>query len=181
MNTLDIILAIILLLFAIGGFRKGFIISLATLVGLFLGIWAAVHFSGYAAHILKDNIHLHTSHLAMVSFVFTFLAVLILVFLLGKLLTGVIKVIALGFINRLAGALFGIVKGCLVISAFLYVLISLDAKGYLIPEGQRSESRLYKPIAFIFPAILPIVKEKIFDLKESVPAEPEKSLRVVQH
>ncbi|MFZ4706267.1 MAG: CvpA family protein [Bacteroidales bacterium] len=171
MNMLDIILAVFLLLFAIGGFRKGFIIGLATLAGLFLGIWAAVHFSGYAGHILKDVVHLHTTHLAMVSFIFTFLAVLILVFLLGKSLTSVVKIIALGFLNRIAGALFGIAKGCLVLSAFLYMLVSIDAGGHILSIQQRRESKLYKPIAWIFPAILPILKEKIFDFGEPDPAD----------
>jgi membrane protein required for colicin V production len=166
MNTLDILLAIVLLLFAIGGFRQGFIIGMATLVGLFLGIWAAVHFSGYTMHIFRDVVHLHTTHLAMVSFVSTFLAVLILVFLLGKLLNSVVKVIALGFLNRMAGAIFGIAKGCLILSAFLYMIVSLDPDGHLLSMRQRGESKLYKPIAYIFPAILPLVKEKIIDFKE---------------
>jgi membrane protein required for colicin V production len=173
MNTLDIILAIILLLFAIGGFRKGFIIGLATLAGLFLGIWAAVHFSGFSGHILRDVIHLQTTHLVLVSFLFTFLAVIILVFLLGKILETFIKIIALGFLNRLAGALFGIAKGCLVLSAILYMLASVDVGGHLISMQQREGSKLYKPIALIFPALLPIVKEKIFDLKETSPGESE--------
>jgi membrane protein required for colicin V production len=167
MNSLDIILSIILLLFAIGGYKQGLIIGLATLVGLFLGIWAAIHFSGYAAHILRDVVHLHTSHLGMVSLVFTFVAVIILVFVLGKILESVIKIIALGFLNRLAGALFGILKGCVVLSALLYFLISMDIGDRLLSIQQREKSKLYKPIAFIFPAILPVVKEKIFDLKET--------------
>jgi membrane protein required for colicin V production len=171
MNTLDIILAIILLLFAIGGYRQGFIIGLATLAGLILGIWAAMHFSGYAAHILKDVVHMHTTHMVLVSFVFTFLAVLILIFLLGKILETFIKIIALGFFNRLAGALFGIAKGCLIISAILYLLVSIDTGGHMISMKNRAESKLYKPIAAVFPALWPLVKEKILDFRETSPDE----------
>jgi len=173
MNTLDIILTLILLLFAIGGFRQGFIIAMATLAGLFLGTWAAMHFSGYTGHILRDVVHLHTTHMVFVSFLFTFLAVIILVFLLGKLLESFIKIIALGFFNRMAGALFGIVKGCLVLSAILYLLVSIDTGGHVISLKQREGSRLYKPIACIFPAILPMVKEKILDFKETSPTDTE--------
>lgn len=173
MNSLDIILSIILLLFTIGGYRQGLIIGLATLVGLFLGIRAAIHFSGYSAHILRDVIHLHTSHLGMISLVVTFVAVLILVFVLGKILESVIKIIALGFLNRLAGALFGIAKGCLVISALLYFFVSMDTSSHLLSMQQREKSKLYKPIAFIFPAILPVIKEEIFDLKETPSAQSD--------
>jgi membrane protein required for colicin V production len=166
MNTLDIILAIMLLLFAIGGFRQGFIIGLATLAGLFLGIWASMHFSGYTGHFLKDIVHLHTRHLVLISFIFTFLVVLILTFILGKILETFIKVVALGLVNKLAGAVFGIVKGCLILSAVLYLIVSIDTGSQFLSHKQRSESKLYKPIAFIFPAILPFVKEKISDFNE---------------
>jgi len=176
MNTLDIILTILLLLFAYKGFTQGFIIGLATLVGLVAGIWAAVHFADHAAHVLRDVVHLHTSHMALASFIFTFLAVLILVFLLGKLLTGIINLMALGPLNRLAGALFGIAKGCLILSAFLYVFVLLDTGGNLISPAQRQHSKLYKPIAAIFPALLPLVKETLRH-----PHEPVSGTRPGKH
>lgn len=176
MNTLDIILALVLLIFAYKGFTQGFIIGVATLMGLVAGLWAAVHFSDYAAHILRDVIHFHTSHMALASFTFTFLAVLILIFLLGKLLTGIINLMALGLLNRLAGALFGIAKGCLILSAFFYILVSLDPKGNLLSHNQQRDSRLYKPIAGIFPALLPLVKEKIFH-----PHEPDNDSKPGSH
>jgi membrane protein required for colicin V production len=58
MNVLDYIILAILLLFLIQGVRKGFIISLATLVALVLGIWAAVHFSNYMDKVLTDHFHM---------------------------------------------------------------------------------------------------------------------------
>lgn len=168
MNSLDIILGILLLLFAYKGFTQGFIIGLATLVGLVAGIWAAAHFADYATHVLRDVMHLQTSHMALASFIFTFLAVLIIVFLLGRLLTGIINILALGMLNRLAGALFGIAKGCLILSAFLYIFVSLDTGGKLLSTEQRQQSKLYKPIVVIFPALLPLVKEVIFHPKKLV-------------
>jgi membrane protein required for colicin V production len=172
MNTLDIILAILLFLFAYKGFTNGFIIGVATLLGLVAGLWCALHFSDYSAHVLRDIIHFHTTHMALASFTFTFFAILILIFLLGKLLTGIINLMALGLLNRLAGALFGIAKGCLILSASFYILVLLDTGGHLISHSQRNGSKLYKPIAAIFPALLPLVKEKIFN-----PHEPAQDTR----
>lgn len=168
MNTLDIILGIVLLLFVYKGFTQGFIIGLATLVGLVAGIWSAVHFADYAEYVLRNVIHLHTNHMVLAAFISTFLAVLILVFLLGKLLTGIINLMALGLLNRFAGAFFGLAKGCLILSAFLYIFITLDTGGNLLSHSQRQQSNLYKPIVAIFPALLPLVKETIFKPKEPV-------------
>ena len=44
MNYIDIILGILLLLSAIGGFKKGLIVELASLAALILGIWGAIEF-----------------------------------------------------------------------------------------------------------------------------------------
>ena len=44
MNFFDVLIFGFLALFIINGFRKGFIISLASLAALILGIYLAVHF-----------------------------------------------------------------------------------------------------------------------------------------
>ena len=54
MNTIDIILAIALGLGFIKGFYKGFIIEVASLGALFLGLFGAVEFSGFIADLLDE-------------------------------------------------------------------------------------------------------------------------------
>ena len=45
MNYLDIIIIIPLIWGAYKGFRKGFIIEIASLIALILGIWGGINFS----------------------------------------------------------------------------------------------------------------------------------------
>jgi membrane protein required for colicin V production len=47
MNFIDYIILILAVAFVIDGYRKGIIISLASIAALILGIYIAVHFSNY--------------------------------------------------------------------------------------------------------------------------------------
>ena len=57
MNWLDIVIFCIIGLLVINGIRKGFILSLATLIALVLGIWAAIHYSSYISNFLNKTFH----------------------------------------------------------------------------------------------------------------------------
>jgi membrane protein required for colicin V production len=162
MSTLDIILAIFLLYFAFKGFTSGFIISIATLAGLILGFYAASHFSEFTANWLLADMGLKSSNIRLIAYVVTFVIVIVLVFLLGKFLTGVVKTVGLGIVNRLAGAIFGIAKGLLIASFVFLLFARIDPKGSLMPAEQKKTSVLYKPVSAIAPAVIPLL-QKYYD------------------
>jgi membrane protein required for colicin V production len=56
MNTLDIILAAILLFGLVRGFMKGLFVELATLVALLLGVYGAIHFSYLISDFLVEKV-----------------------------------------------------------------------------------------------------------------------------
>lgn len=159
MSTLDIILVIFLLYFAIRGFSQGFIISIATLAGLILGFWAASHFSEFTANWLQHDMGLKSGNIKLIAYIVTFVIVVVLIFLLGRFMTGVVKTVGLGIVNRLAGALFGIAKG-LLIASFLFLLFSrIDPHESLFTSSQKKSSVLYKPVATLASAVIPIVQK----------------------
>ena len=55
MNYLDIIIIVLVLIFGIGGWRKGIIIEIATLLALILGLYGAFHFSDFTAEQLVQH------------------------------------------------------------------------------------------------------------------------------
>jgi membrane protein required for colicin V production len=162
MSTLDFILAIFLLYFAFKGFTSGFIISIATLIGLVLGFYAASHFSEFTANWLQKDMGLHSSNIRLIAYIITFVIVIVLIFLLGRFLTGVVKTVGLGIVNRLAGAVFGIAKG-LLIASFLFLLFArIDRRESLFTASHKKGSVLYKPVSAIAPAVIPLV-QKYYD------------------
>jgi len=168
MSTLDIILALFLFYFAFKGFTNGFIISIATLAGLILGFYAASHFSEFTAKWLQHDMGLKSGNIKLIAYIVTFVIVVVLIFLLGRFMTGVVKTVGLGIVNRLAGALFGIAKG-LLIASFLFLLFSrIDPNGSLFTAAHKKGSVLYKPVAAVAPAVIPLVQKYTVQVEEMI-------------
>ena len=170
MNYIDIIIGILLVLAAIRGFRKGFIIEVASLAALILGIWGAIKFSYITENFLKDNFTFNTDHLYLISFVITLFLIVILVHIAGKAVTKFIEAAMLGFINRIAGMAFGVLRSALILSIILIVFEVVDNNMKIISQETKSESKLYQPVRNFAPSLLPffnIGKDKDNSLDET--------------
>jgi membrane protein required for colicin V production len=161
MNMMDLILCIPLVWGLYKGFTKGLIIELASLVAFGLGIWGSYHFSAYTATLLKDKLKVHSPYLPIIAFSFTTLLIVIAIFLLAKLIQKFAEGMALGTINKIAGALFGALKYALLLSVFIFVLDTVEKKIPLVSLKMKEGSLLYKPIGSLAPSIIP----KLGDLK----------------
>lgn len=162
MNYLDIIILIFLLWAAFRGFTKGFIIAVASLIALILGIYAGIHFSDFAAYLIVKWFGPETRHLTIIAFIITFIAVVILVHVIAWLTDKLVKAVALGFINRLLGVIFNSIKMAFILSVIISILNYFNAENHIIPEKDRESSILYYPVAAIAPAVFPYLRfEKI--------------------
>jgi len=174
-NLLDLILLIPLLLFGFNGFRKGIIIEITTLIALVFGLYAAIYFSDYTAGLLKDSFEIGKDYLTVVSFVVTFIVVLFLVLLLGKILEKIVNILMLGFLNKLVGALFGILKGALLLSIFIFLINFFDEQGTIIKKNAKEKSVLYRNIEPMAPWLYN--KLNLKKLKKELP-KPEEILNI---
>lgn len=174
MNYLDIILVIPIIWLGYRGFVHGLIIELATLVALVLGIYAGFHFSGYAATFLTEHFSMNEKYVSLVAFILTFIVVVVIVYLIGKLLEKVVNMIALGFVNKLAGGIFGVIKAAVILSVIIYMVNLFDINQKIVTEKSKEGSFLYKPVEAIVPFILPKVDLEKF--KKSLPSEEEEDV-----
>ena len=142
MNYLDIIIAIIVLLFALKGLRKGLIIEVITLLAFAVGIYGAMHFSDFTASHLEEVMEVNPKYLNTVAFVMTFILVVVVVNLVGRAVSELVKKLNLGFLDRLGGFVFGAALGVLLCSVFVMVLNNLQLLG-LVKEEVKKESKLY--------------------------------------
>ncbi len=164
MSLLDIIILIPLVWFTVKGFTKGLIIELASLAALVLGIYIAYFFSDFTAHILTDKLGMTSQYIQPLSFVVTFLIVIILVFILAKALEAVVKTASLGVFNKLAGALFGFIKITLICAFCLYQLAYFDINEKFITKNTKEKSYTYKPLMKVSVTVMPYIK----NIKEKV-------------
>lgn len=164
MNIFDIILLIPLIWFAYKGFVNGLAIELASLLALILGIFISYRFSVFVG----DKIGLDGKYAGILAFIITFIAVVVLVHLLGKVVDNAFSLVSLGFINKLAGIIFGILKIALILSIILYFINTLDSKRLIISEKTRNESKLLQPIEKLAPFIFSGLKNEFKTEKKEI-------------
>lgn len=158
MNWIDFVIIALLGFGLIQGFMDGLIIEVAKLAALILGIWGAIHFSGWTAAKLSGWFDMQTLWLGIIAFALTFIMIVIGINLLGKLIDTFMKAIALGFVVRILGAIFGIIKTTLILSVIFVFLNTINQRRHFLPADRISKSYLYNPIADIVPSIFPIVE-----------------------
>jgi membrane protein required for colicin V production len=175
MNYIDIVLGILLILAAIGGFKKGLIAEVASLAALILGIWGAIKFSHITSEFLVENFNLTTEYLNLISFVVTFVVIVILVHVVGNVVSKLVETVMLGFVNKLAGLIFGVLKAALILSIILVLFDKIDEDVHILSESTKENSRMYEPIRSFAPSIFPFIDVWEIDLKDKV----NKKLNVV--
>jgi membrane protein required for colicin V production len=165
MNYLDIILIILLGFAAFRGWRRGLILELATFAALFLGILAGFYFSALVSGWLEKGFDYNGKYINIISFVIIFIVVLVLVRLLAKAIEKGVKAIALGWLNKLAGAVFSVLKAALILSILIYFLNRIDENKHLIKPEARKGSMFFPVIEKLAPAVIPKMKEEVEHLQ----------------
>lgn len=158
MGFIDVILGLLLIYGLYKGFRNGLILEIASIAALIAGIYGAIHFSYIAADYLSQRLEWSPYYLKLASFLITFLAIVIAVHLLGKLLTRVAEMTLVGFLNRLGGAVFGVVKVAVILGALLIFFERANRTLGMDDSDAVRESVLYGPVrevgAFVFSRVL---------------------------
>ncbi|MBO7101340.1 MAG: CvpA family protein [Bacteroidales bacterium] len=162
MQLIDILLAIPLLFFIYKGWKKGLVQEVATLVGLIAGIWACVHLSQQVA----EWLNLDSENSILIAFIITFIAVLVLTYLLGRCVEGLLKAAKLSLLNRLAGALLGAVKALCILAVLLNYVVMFDKQETVLKPDMKKSSLLYRPVYNVGNRLTASLKQFINDHKE---------------
>lgn len=115
MSWVDLLIVAVILISVISAFVKGLVMRLFSLAGVVLGLMIAAADYGRLVPWLERWIK--TPEVAdLVAFLLIALGVMVIAGLLGRLLRGTIHHLGLGFFDRLLGALFGFVKGFVLVT-----------------------------------------------------------------
>lgn len=139
-SYIDILILVPVLYGLYRGFTKGLILSLATLIGLFLGIYGGVKFSDVTSQYLIKNFEIE---IPLVAFGVTFLGIIIAVYLLGQVLSKFASALSLGLFNNIAGAIFGAVKAVVILSVALFFFENINQTFHFISDEVLGKSELY--------------------------------------
>ena len=163
MNLLDIIIAIPLLWGAYRGFKRGFIFEIFMLVGLILGLYIAFKFSSLLNGWVSKMVDADSAVIPYLSFIIVVSGILLIMILFAKLLEKILKIADLNSINKVAGAVLGIIKFALVVSVILWSFKALEPHWNFINASTKKQSLLYEPVlktaSFLTPALQDIKEE----------------------
>jgi len=151
----DIIILLCLGWGAYKGFRKGFIKQVFTVLALFFAIWCGFAFADLIVPFLQKHFNLGNQACSIVSFFIVFLLILMLVHISGYIATKIADFLALGLLNRLVGAFFGIIINALILSIIIFFFNQLNDKKRFIKSETLEETYLYKPVEKVAPAFFP--------------------------
>ena len=159
MGTIDIVILACFLPAIFIGLKNGFIRQLVALAVVVLGVWLAVRFSDVvAAWLIAHKITLEPFWAKAVSFVVIFIAVALVLNLVGKLLEKVLDIAMMGWLNRLLGLVVALATSALVIGTLIYVVDSANSLIGFIPAEQIEQSRFYKPLLTLVQQVFPYLK-----------------------
>ena len=143
MNIFDIIILFILSYGLINGFVKGFIIEVAGIISLILGVTGSFKFASILEVYLNSYVDWRPKTIQAASFIILFVIIIYAVSLLAKMITKTLKIIALGMINRIFGGIFGLLKWCIILSSLVLVSQEINEIITLIPDKTLKESISY--------------------------------------
>jgi membrane protein required for colicin V production len=176
MNWLDAIIVVVLILSLVTGFINGLVKEVASLAALIIGIWGAIKFSSFTAAKLYDYFDMTGHWVGVIAFLVTFGLIVVIIHFVGIMADKIVNAASLGFINRVLGIVFGLLKAVLIMSVVFVVLNAIDVRRPFLPKKIIEESRFYNPISDIAPAMFPIIGEggfnRSFDRFKKKPQDP---------
>ena len=143
MNALDIILLAAFIPAIVRGITKGFLEQFLILAGLVLGVWAAYHFSSLMCDIIRPHIDASDTMISVVGFVLVLILVVLVVFIISKLLTRVIKTTFIGWVDKLLGIVAGILVTGIVLGSLVISFDSLNQSLELYTGDYLQKSHVY--------------------------------------
>lgn len=147
----DIVILVVLLFFMIFGVRRGLIRQVLQVLGIIAAFVGAFFLAHHLATVLQGRFDLGYQISLVISAVALFVGIIVLFHLLGLTLQKVAQITLLGPLDRIGGAVFGLLKGTLVVSLLLVILLSIP-----LPQSVKDELVSDPMVAVIYPT-LPVI------------------------
>lgn len=146
MQTIDISIAVLLVIGLISGLRDGLVKQVAGLAGLIGGLLLGRAFYIPVGELLTDTFGMSEQTAHITAFILILIVVPLLFSLVGWLVSKILSAICLGWANRLLGGLVGVLKCALLVGVIITGIEFFDKQGTFISADKKESSALYYPI-----------------------------------
>ena len=143
MNWLDILLLVILGLGLIEGFKTGLILQLTGILALLLALLYVGNLVPYVNPYIQKIFTLSPTMNTVLVYIVSFIVIVLAVFIIGTCVNFLFKLPILNTLNKLLGALFSVVKWCILLSIILFVFVKLDRNASILDQSTKDNSILF--------------------------------------
>jgi membrane protein required for colicin V production len=150
---IDFISIGLIVLAIIKGFRNGLVVAIFSLLAFVIGLAAALKLSAVVAEYLGSNTNISQRWLPVLAFALVFFVVVLLVRIGAKAIEGALRMVMLGWLNKLAGVVF-----YLLLYFFIFSIVLFYADQLHIVKPQTTQISITYP--FIYP-LAPLVMETL--------------------
>jgi membrane protein required for colicin V production len=172
MSFIDIVFAVLLGFSVYKGLKNGLFVEVASFLALILGIYVAIKFSGFMGDFFLEMVpSWNPKYIEITAFIITFLLVVIAIHLSAKILTKLVDFAFLGWINKLAGVFFSLLKTILALSVVLFIFEKININNMLLSKETQDDSIFYNRIQNISKAMYPTIESWYDSLKSEVASE----------
>ena len=158
MAILDIILLLCFVPAIVSGISKGFVKQVVDLAAILVAAWAAFHFSTVLGGWLGRYITLEPSILNVISFVLIIIVAAVLLNLVGTLVTKALQAVSLGFVNRLLGLVFAVLKVAVVLGLLILLFETLNSTLHILKPETTADAVVYNALKEAAEKVFPILK-----------------------
>ena len=166
MDFIDIVFAVLLGFAAFKGLKNGLFVEFASVISFFIGIYIAVKFSYVVGSFIGDS-----KTAKVTAFIITLLLVVIGIHLLAKVFSGIASTLFLGWLNKLGGAFFAILKTTLLLGVVLSLFQKVNINDALVSKETQENSIFFNPILKTSEFMLPVLTGWFESLKNNVSNE----------
>jgi membrane protein required for colicin V production len=168
MTFLDLLILVFLGFFLYRGAKKGLIRELFALIAVLGALLCAVVFVDVGVAMIKDLAEIPASVALFISFFLIFIVIFLVIRIIGAILSQIVRLAMLRWLDRLGGLAFGFLKGLLIASLILLGVTLLswpkDANTYIKrsvfgPSVRRAAPYFFNRMKFVLPTAKSIYKE----------------------
>jgi membrane protein required for colicin V production len=166
---IDFIAIGLIVLAVIKGFRNGLVVAIFSLLAFVVGLAAALKLSAVVAEYLGTNTNISQRWLPVLAFAVVFFVVVLLVRLGAKAIEGGLRMVMLGWLNKLGGIVF-----YLLLYLFIFSIILFYATQLHIIKPETAQTSATYPIIYPFApvvmdavgSIIPFFKDMFGELEK---------------
>ena len=127
MNSFDILVLVIFGFCLIRGIFRGLVKEVSSIIGVIAGYYAAYTYYPHVAKLLSQWVSV-AAYSKLIGFLVIFIGIFLIISILGVIIKYLMSIAFLGWVDRISGGVFGLVKGLLIASVLFIVFTTFLSK-----------------------------------------------------